>query len=138
MLPRPGARGRGGTMRRTIAALQLVIVAACSSGGSGGSSAPYGTVPQLAAALQAKGVTCTSLDTSGQSELYTRESGICQGPNGDSLDLTVFTDDTNRDSWYNAAKASGGNFVLGDRWGISADHPATAQQIEQAIGGQVR
>jgi len=119
-------------MRWAAIGLLAAMLACSSGGGAAKSGSSVQTLSQLASAIG-----CTNLDQSGQSELYTRESGTCD-LNGSTLDLATFSDSGTRDQWVNAAKQSGGIFVVGDKWAVDADTQAAADAVKAKIGGTIR
>ena len=108
--------------------LACVAAAALFAGCSGGAG-EYGTVADVAAALEDAGIACRSVESSPAAELVA-EQGTCGGH-----DLYVFDDEGARDRWLEVG-AGLGDVVVGPNWAIVPGDGAGA--IADALGGDVR
>lgn len=119
---------------RRLAGLVLVFAAGC---GSGSKSPAVPSATELAASLNDHGFTCTgfTLDTSG--ELFTREQGTCTA-GSEAVTVYTFATDDAQANWTKAAAQFGGVRVTGERWVVAPEKQATAERVQEALGGTVR
>ena len=132
--------------RRLAAAALVCLMSACG----GKSATSYPGTRELARALNANGVSCTGFShardggPAGQGGVapgkkkgpLPKDSGSCSHGEGKLL-LFVFSSPALRDRWVKVG-ALYGSVVLGPDWSISTQAKAVAEEISQAIGGEVR
>jgi hypothetical protein len=146
---RLSTRRRRSVARCGLAAVALVcLMSACS----GKSASSYPGTRELARALNANGVGCTGFShaTAGGSRgqgggggplkkkgtPLAQESGSCSHGGGRLL-LFVFASPALRDRWVKVGRLYG-SVVLGPDWSISTQTKAVAEDVRDAIGGEVR
>lgn len=123
-------------MKVAAVAVLLAMSAACggtSAKGSSGSSAPS------LAGLAIKLGCGSSLDQDAPADktMFTSESGSCSF-DGQTAYLSTFTGTAARDNYLQAAKQSGGRYVVGDGWIVYSDDDAAADAIKAKIGGTIK
>ena len=113
---------------KAVASLCMVVAVALA--GCGGGAEEYPSVGDIAVALGDEGIDC-DIEESSPGELVA-DYGIC----GD-LDLFVFDDEGDRDRWLEVG-ADLGEVVVGPNWAILPDNDDDAEDIADALGGDIR
>lgn len=108
-----------------LCAATIVLFAGC-----GGGADEYPSVDDIAVALGDEGIEC-DIDSSSPGELVA-DYGTCG-----ELDLFVFADEGDRDRWLKVG-ADLGDVVIGPNWAILPDSDGDAQEIADALGGEIR
>ena len=116
--------------------LVAVALALAACGGADGGAESYQTLDDLVQAMKDGGVECTGLDADSQGNLI-REGGSCE-VGSEQVAVYTFGSDESLDNWFKVANAFGGIHVVGDRWVVSPEKQDTAEDIQEAIGGEVR
>jgi hypothetical protein len=135
--------------RRPIALLATSVVvalgaatAACSKAEVTGPLAPastvapsYATVEDLAAKLQAAGITC-QLEYQGLKQ-EDKTLSICV-VDGEQATLTIWDRPADVTAFLASTDSGTGATAVGANWTIDVDTAATAQKLVGALGGQVK
>lgn len=117
--------------------LAATLGVGCGGGNSRSGDGGYSTAASIASALNTKGVGCNDFTIDSSGELFTREQGSCTA-HGERVTIRTFATANAQANWTKAAAQFGGVHVVGDRWAVSPDTQATAEQIKTAIGGTIR
>ena len=132
---------------RLLPALALTLVlAACSDSGSDASPAPspaeaaatggsFASTAEIIAALNAKGVPCED-PMSGTYEGVS-EAQSCILNDAEDVVLLRFATPAEKEQ-YVAGKDELASAVVGEDWAVQTVLPQTAEQVAQAIGGEVK
>jgi hypothetical protein len=122
----------GVTFTCVAAAGKVIDVTITSADGrytwSPSSETTVSALDDLAAKLR-----CAFVEESDDHELYTSDQGSC----GDLI-LYLFKGEPQRDDWLAAAQATGGNYVVGPTWIVSAREPASARSAQAVVGGELQ
>jgi hypothetical protein len=115
------------------AAAALLTLAACSGGGtSGGGGDSYSTGADLASAIG-----CTNYQ-GGSQEMYVADGGTCTLGSNDTVIVDTFSSQDNATNYADAAKASGGVYVIGKQWVVGIASQDEAKTVMNKIGGTIR
>jgi len=116
----------------TIGAVAMLLLAACGGGSaSGAKSTTYKTGAELADAIG-----CTAYQ-SGSSEMYVADGGTCTLGRNDAVIVDTFSSSSNRDSYVQVAKSTGGVYVVGDGWVVGVGSQDEADQVKGKVGGKI-
>ena len=123
-------------MRRstTLLVVAVLALAGCSSAGSPTTTAAAPTAPPSASDVATK-ASCTGwAATTGQLEMYVKESGTCT-VGAAQINVDTFNDQAARDNYLKIAKSFGGSFGQGALWVIHGDDAAAVSKAVSAAGG---
>lgn len=124
-------------MKRTVLLIITVpLVFSACNGKTPSTTNSTSLAPPVVANL-ASDIGCTGLDQSGQTELYTRENGLCD-LGDETIIIYTFETDALKDQWIAAAQAAGGVLVEGDQWIVITSTQAIADAVKAKIGGEFR
>lgn len=126
-----------GEIVKLIISMSAALLTAGLAAGCGGSSKPAASTKaataQTASAVAAK-ASCRNYNPLDSPTLYASDEGTCT-IGGTSVDVAMFTSNSNRDKWVKVAKGFGGNFAVGPDWAASADTPEARDTFAKAAGG---
>ena len=86
------------------------------------------------------GVACTNMriDDDHDEAMGVIESGDCDvGLGEESLDIVIAAGERKLQSVLDEQEISGETFVVGDVWAVGAEQEATAENVQEAIGGEL-
>jgi len=105
------------------------LLTACGGGGGDSASERSFDAPQSLA----KAIGCTY----GGSDI--EEEGVEEGGScGDEMRIFTFATNENRDSWFAVAQDPGREYLVGDRWVVSADTAETLKAAQEKVGGEIK
>lgn len=122
----------GSHLRKAIAACLLFFV------GCGGGDESYATVKEVVDALKEGGVKCTRMriDDDHDEALGVIESGACD-IGDEPLYIVIAGGEDELESLLDADDVPGAAFVVGDVWTVGAAEEAIAENVQEAIGGEL-
>ncbi|WP_041822027.1 hypothetical protein [Streptomyces davaonensis] len=119
--------------RPMLAAVAVLALAGCGSGGSGADQADVpetasGSLEQLAAEVKCAPDIQIDADDIRQA--------ICKDDDGKFI-LATFATDRGQREWINGAKDYGGHYLVGRKWVAVGDETSTLTVLRKTLGGDI-
>ncbi|SBT92854.1 hypothetical protein GA0115233_105236 [Streptomyces sp. DI166] len=117
--------------RPMLAAVAVLVLAGCGSGGGDESDVPKtasGSLEQLAAEVKCAPDIQIDADDVRQA--------ICKG-GGHKFILATFATDRGQREWINSAKDYGGHYLVGRKWVAVGDETDTLASLREKLGGDL-
>ena len=120
---------------RFLALVPLVLLAACSGGGSA-SGVDYTSAKSIAAAIDKGGYACPTFAAS--QVMGARENGSCDH-GGTTVTVSTYTSADAMQQWDKAfAPMMSGVYVAGDTWQVNLPDKEQATAVQKIVGGEVK
>lgn len=119
------------------AAAAAVALTACGGGAVAGGSSSYDSVSAIRAALSEAGLHCASW-VQNKDVIGAQEDGHCE-IDGDTASITIYKSADQRTQIREAFSVFDSGFsVDGDRWTVNVPTRSLADEVAEALGGEVQ